>query len=143
MAGTVRAAGPTTFAVHGNHTYDPFDGTGTAMVQVTLTDPGGPLRALGEVQIVDWQSQAEQNIRRNVGYVPGVLTHFWHGKKKDRKYWDRWQILVRNQFNPRRDVKRDAQGLLQLVDHGDLRSIQLRDELRDYFRQRSEDSIDI
>jgi hypothetical protein len=90
-----------------------------------------------------WQNQAERFIRRDVGFLPGTIVHDWHGKKKDRKYHDRWKILVSNQYNPDTDLKRDAQGLYQLVDHGDLRSINLRDDIRDYFRARNEDSIDL
>lgn len=90
-----------------------------------------------------WQDQAERYVRRDVGYVPGTLLHGWHGKKKDRKYHDRWKILVENQYDPYRDLKTDVQGLHQLVDHGDLRSIKFRDDLRRYFRCRHEDSIDL
>lgn len=89
-----------------------------------------------------WQDRCERFIRRDVGYVDGTILHFWHGKKKDRRYHDRWKILVDNQFNPDWDLKRDAQGLWQLTDHGDLRSIHLRDQVRHYFRSRNEDSID-
>ncbi len=90
-----------------------------------------------------WQTRAERNIRRDVGCVPGTILHHWHGKKVDRRYHDRWQILVQHQFDPDWDLKKDSQGILQLVDHGDVRSIGLRDALRRYFRLRNEDSIDI
>ena len=56
---------------------------------------------------------------------------------------DRWKILTENQFNPNTDIKRDWQGLFQLEDHGDMRSIKLRDDIRKYFRARNEDSIDL
>lgn len=90
-----------------------------------------------------WQEQSERYIRRDVGYLPGTILHYWHGKKKDRRYHDRWQILVNNKFDPELDLKRDSQGLYQLVDHGDLRSVNFRDQIRQYFRQRNEDSIDL
>lgn len=90
-----------------------------------------------------WAERAERWIRRDVGFVQGTLTHYWHGKKKDRGYHDRWQILVNHQFDPDQDLKRDGQGLLQLVDRGDVRSIKFRDDIRKYFRSRNEDSIDL
>ena len=90
-----------------------------------------------------WQAQAEMYIRRNVGYVPGMILHHWHGSKRDRRYRSRWQILVKHNFDPVKDLKKDAQGLWQLVDHGDLRSIAMRDDIRNYFRGRNEDSIDV
>jgi hypothetical protein len=93
-------------------------------------------------QFMLWQDRAEKHIRRNIGYVPGLAIHYWHGKKSNRAYIDRNAIMVRHKFNPLTDLKRDWQGLWQLVDHGDLRSIRLRDELSNYFRTRNEDSID-
>jgi hypothetical protein len=90
-----------------------------------------------------WQDQVEKYIRRDVGFVSGTLMHSWHGKKRDRRYHDRWKILVDNHYDPEVDLKRDSQGLYQMVDHGDLRSIKFRDQIRHYFRSRNEDSIDI
>lgn len=85
-----------------------------------------------------WQARA-QLLRRNVGHVPGLILHHWHGKKKDRGYGDRWQILVRHGFDPDLDLVRDAQGIYQLSD----RSPELRDGIRAYFRSRNEDSVDV
>src|SRR6185369_10683950 len=58
-------------------------------------------------KVLNWQHRAEKFIRRNVGYVPGLLLHNWHGREKDRRYWDRWNMLVRNGFDPDLDLKRD------------------------------------
>jgi hypothetical protein len=90
--------------------------------------------------VLDWQQRA-QALHRDLGYVEGLLTHAWHGRKVDRGYWDRWQILVRHQFDPRTDLSRDAQGLWQLV-VTNARQRRLRDALRRYFKQRNEDCLD-
>lgn len=92
--------------------------------------------------VVDWQTQALK-LRGNLGYVPGSVLHHWHGKKANRKYWDRCKILTDTQFDPTTDLKRDTQGLYQLVDHGDQKSKTLRDALRSYFRSRDEDSSEL
>jgi hypothetical protein len=86
-----------------------------------------------------WQERAESHVRRNIGYVPGLLLHHWHGKKKQRKYQERWGILQKHQFDPETDLKRDLQGMYQLTN----KKIGLRDAIRAYFRQRHEDSIDL
>jgi hypothetical protein len=92
--------------------------------------------------VLSWQEQAVYEFRKNIGYVPGLITHNWHGSKKNRKYVERWDVLVKNQFDPVKDLIRDNQGLYRLnMAHGE-RSIRLRDDIRRYFRQRSEDSID-
>ena len=89
-----------------------------------------------------WGDRARE-IRGNVGYVDGLIFHHWHGRKAQRRYADRWQILVDSQFDPARDLKRDWQGVYQLVDDGSARMARLRDDLRTYFRQRNEDSIEV
>jgi hypothetical protein len=94
-------------------------------------------------KLYEWQARAERYVRRDVGYVAGSIMHHWHGRKKDRRYHDRWQILTKNQYNPDIDLKRDYQGVYQLHDTGSPRSIQLRDDVRRYFRVRNEDSIDL
>lgn len=86
-----------------------------------------------------WQERATSYIKGNIGYVDGMLLHYWHGKKQDRGYADRWKILSENQYNPEIDLVRDWQGLWKLTS----RSIQLRDDLRSYFRSRNEDSNDV
>ena len=90
-----------------------------------------------------WQGRAEGHVRRKLGYVKGTIFHYWHGKKIDRKYWDRWRILVDNGFNPDTDIVRDSSGLWKLVDHGTARHRMLRDGIMQYFQGRNEDSVDL
>jgi hypothetical protein len=84
-----------------------------------------------------WQQRAERYVMRNVGVVKGLALHYWHGPKSLRRYHTRDSILVKNNFDPDLDLKRDWQGLYQLTD----RNSRLRDDLRWYFRQRNEDTI--
>lgn len=93
------------------------------------------------VSLLEWEKRAERYIQRDVGYVAGNIIHHWHGKKADRRYHDRWKILIENQFDPNMDLKRDSQGLLTL-DVISPRQMKLRDDIRKYFRARNEDSID-
>lgn len=88
--------------------------------------------------VMEWQRKA-LFFHKNLGYVPGSILHYWHGRKKDRRYHDRWQILVNNQYDPDTDLQYDDQGLLYLRNPA---RVQLRDELRQYFRQRLEDSLE-
>jgi hypothetical protein len=83
----------------------------------------------------DWAARARQYVRFNVGYMDGLILHFWHGKKAKRGYFNRWSVLTDNYFNPLVDLKRDWQGVWQLTDHNH----RLRDDLRAYFRSRDED----
>lgn len=86
-----------------------------------------------------WQDRSDKYIKQKVGYINGLLLHYWHGNKKHRGYKDRGQILVDGKFNPEKDIYRDYQGLWQLRDD----NILLRDGIRKYFQNRNEDSVDI
>jgi hypothetical protein len=92
--------------------------------------------------ILNYQERCEHWIKRDVGYVPITVGHWWHGKYKDRKYGSRGKILVECKYNPFIDVKYDAHGVLQL-ETVSARQIRLRDQCRAYFKERNEDSIDV
>jgi hypothetical protein len=92
--------------------------------------------------LLEWQARADKHIRKNVGVVPGTIRHLWHGRKADRGYSSRWQILVNRQFDPDTDLKKDVSGLWQLVSETP-RQIDLRDDIREYFRSRREDATTV
>jgi hypothetical protein len=85
---------------------------------------------------LNFQKRCETHIKRNIGFIPGTIIHYFHGDKGDRKYKERWQILIDNQYNPLYDIKRDNNFVLQL----ETNNIRLRDDLRRYFRVRNEDN---
>ncbi len=82
-----------------------------------------------------WGERAEV-LKPRVGYVPGLVTHFWHGPKANRQYISRWQIINDNGFDPALDLKKDSQGLYCLTG----RNKRLIADLMAYFRQRNEDA---
>jgi hypothetical protein len=88
--------------------------------------------------VLAWQERVLR-LHKNIGYVKGTIYHYWHGKKKDRKYKDRWQILIKHKFDPQNHIHKDWQGLWTLYPGHE----GLRDQIREYFRARNEDSIDL
>jgi hypothetical protein len=84
-----------------------------------------------------WQTRAARAVRRNIGYVPCHAIHHFHGSKQLRGYGTRWQILRDHDFDPSRDIFRDACGLFQLTPEKPA----FRDAIRRYFDSRVEDSI--
>jgi hypothetical protein len=86
-----------------------------------------------------FQERCEKHIKRNVGYLQGTVLHYFHGSKCCRQYNSRWEILLENQFDPLEDIKKDSNDLWQLESY----KFKLRDDIRKYFRQRNEDSIDL
>lgn len=94
--------------------------------------------------VYQWQENAERYIHRDVGYVKGLVNHYWHGRKADRRYARRPEhFLVELSFDPSKDVKLDTNGLYQLNTWQDERTRQIRDTLRWYANARNEDSIDL
>lgn len=93
-------------------------------------------------KLLDWQSRCERWIKRDVGYVPVTVGHWFHGSKVNRQYGSRGKILIDNHYDPSVDVKYDSQGLLQL-ETWEPRQIILRDKIRAYFKARNEDSTEV
>jgi len=82
-----------------------------------------------------YQERCEKVIKKNIGFLHGTILHHFHGCKTDRKYVDRWEILVSNNYDPLRDVIKNSRGLYEL----NTDKIKLRDDIITYFRQRNED----
>jgi hypothetical protein len=90
-------------------------------------------------ELLEWQTRCQNHIKKNVGFMTGTLVHHFHGKKKDRKYLERWQILFKHGFDPDVDLKCQWNGLYQFTHEG----LRMRNDIRAYFDQRNEDSIDL
>jgi hypothetical protein len=84
-----------------------------------------------------WQDNAYAVTGGNVGFCKGRIEHFFHGKKQNRRYRERWQMFIEHQYNPYKDLIRDQQGLVLL--RGKPR---LRHEVYEYMVARGEDSVD-
>jgi hypothetical protein len=66
--------------------------------------------SIGYKQTVsDFQEKAKT---LRLGYVPGVIRHHFHGSKKNRKYTERWQILVNWNYDPLLHITANNDGLL-------------------------------
>lgn len=51
---------------------------------------------------IEWQARAETYIKRNIGFVDGLLLHYFHRAKKKRRYMHRSEIIRKNRFDPAR-----------------------------------------
>jgi hypothetical protein len=71
-----------------------------------------------------------------LGYVPGVIRHYFHGSKINRKYSERWQILVKHQYDPNKHIVKLKNGLLV---PSELCPQELLDDIYNYFKERNED----
>ena len=70
------------------------------------------------------------------GYVPGVIRHHFHGSKKNRKYRERWEILVNHLYDPSVHITTNEMGVL--IPTPNFSEI-FKEDIYNYFAERNED----
>ena len=115
-------------------------GSGDNIMMLSLINNG--LKALNE-KSSDGYKKTVIEFQKNVsnfrfGYVPGVIRHYFHGSKKNRKYMERWQILVVHNYDPIEHLTKDKIGLL--IPSSSCNK-QLIDDIYNYFKERNEDEF--
>jgi hypothetical protein len=86
-------------------------------------------------EIEAWSERATRVVAGDVGYVPGLLLHLFHGVSRGRAYETRIRTLTADVFDPDRDLTRDESGLFVL----NPKSYKLREYMRFFNRLRRED----
>jgi hypothetical protein len=83
--------------------------------------------------ILNFQQKAK-NLR--LGYVPGVIKHYFHGSKFNRKYHDRYLILIKYKYSPFSFITKDINGVIIPTS---LFPNEFKQEICNYFWERKED----
>jgi hypothetical protein len=103
---------------------------------------GKGLKSLNENSTQDYKDSVieyESKVKSfRLGYVPGVLRHYFHGSKKNRKYTERWQILVEHNFTPLEHLTVDKTGILIPTKKC---PVKMLDDIMKYFEERNEDEF--
>ena len=81
--------------------------------------------------MLEFQDKSK-NLR--LGYVHGVISHYFHGSKKNRQYTERWELLKKNQYSPK-DLTYDN-GILIPTENF---TKEFQDDILNYFKERKED----
>jgi len=63
--------------------------------------------------LLRWQDRIRYALHGRIGYVPNVISHRFHGRKRKRGYLSRWEMFLRHGFDPDRDLKRNSYGVLE------------------------------
>jgi hypothetical protein len=71
-----------------------------------------------------------------LGYIPGVIRHYYHGTKENRQYMNRWQIMMNRQYSPKKHLTYDLTGILITTE---LFSNEFKGDIMKYFQERKED----
>jgi len=83
--------------------------------------------------ILEFQKKAKT---LRLGYVPGVIRHYYHGSKKNRNYTERWTILMKHSFSPIKHITYNNNGILvPTVEFLE----EFKNDIMNYFRERKED----
>jgi hypothetical protein len=85
--------------------------------------------------VIDFQNRVKH---LRLGYVPGVIKHYFHGSKVNRKYTERWLILVKHLYSPKIHFTKDKDGII--IPTKDC-PLEMLDEIYDYFKARNEDEF--
>ena len=83
--------------------------------------------------MLDYQEKAKT---LRLGYVPGVIRHHYHGTKANRKYVERWKILIDHQYSPLQHLTYNEVGILVPTK---LFSKEFKHDIMNYFKERKED----
>jgi hypothetical protein len=84
------------------------------------------------------QSMLEYQVKAKtlrLGYVPGIIRHYYHGSKKNRKYTERWQILMKYQYSPNLHLTYDNGILIPTPNFPQ----EFKEDIMTYFKERKED----
>ena len=74
------------------------------------------------------------------GYVPGLIRHYFHGTKANRQYTERWQILIKHEYDPFTHIMYDDKSGL-IIPNLVFFSEELKEDIMNYFRERQEDHL--
>jgi hypothetical protein len=113
-------------------------GSGDNIMGLSLIGHG--LKAVNSESTDDYKdsiSEYQERVKHlRLGYVPGVIRHYYHGSKKNRKYTERWQILLRHNFSPIIHLENNLEGILIPTKAC---PNELLEEIMNYFKERNED----
>ena len=83
--------------------------------------------------IVDYERKIKH---LRFGYVPGLIRHYFHGSKANRRYTERWQILMKHQYSPKLHLDYNIYGILTPTFNF---SPKFKEDIITYFKERKED----
>lgn len=89
-----------------------------------------------KAKVLDFQERCTGLI---VDYVKGTILHHFHGSMVNRKYVDRWNILLENLYNVKNDIYYNDEGVISLTEKGK----RMQPDMDEYFLERNEDAVTI
>jgi hypothetical protein len=113
-------------------------GSGDSIMALSFINKSGNMNNINYSEdynngMLEFQKKAKT---LRLGYTPGIIRHYFHGSKINRKYTERWQILIRHQYSPIQHLTYDSFGILIPTEQF---SEEFKNDILDYFKERKED----
>jgi hypothetical protein len=89
-------------------------------------------------RLIEFEERCIKN-KLKLDYINGSIIHHWHGRLQDRKYIERWNILVSMNYDPLSDLYITSEKYMQLTNNGK----RLSKPLQCYFNDRNEDNTEL
>ncbi|KAJ3035597.1 hypothetical protein HDV00_003623 [Rhizophlyctis rosea] len=104
-----------------------------------VTVPDG-LHPSYKAMILAWQNRATA-LPITLSYIPGTISHSWHGDLRKRGYMERWDVLRKwnVDVSEEGDLGQRPDGVIVWAKHV---ADGLRDDVKKYFESRDEDSTE-
>jgi hypothetical protein len=113
-------------------------GSGDNIMMLSLLNKG--LKGINEESTENYKDsivEFENKMKTlRFGYIPGVIRHHFHGKKINRKYHERWQILLNHGYEPETYITYDEKGI---IIPSSIFSEEFKEDIMRYFKERNED----
>lgn len=117
-------------------------GSGDNIMSLSLINNG--LKGINEASTDGYKKTIEDFQKKmrtlRLGYVPGVIRHYFHGSKKNRGYDERWKILMENEYTPQNHIIRNKTGLLIPTTQCPK---EMLEQINTYFYKRNEDEFNL
>jgi hypothetical protein len=113
-------------------------GSGDNIMMLSLLNKG--LKGINEESTENYKDsivEFENKMKTlRFGYIPGIIRHHFHGKKINRKYHERWQILLNHGYEPETYITYDEKGI---IIPSSIFSEEFKEDIMRYFKERNED----
>jgi hypothetical protein len=96
--------------------------------------PGGVTQGYRDA-VMAWSWRAAAEINGKLGFVHGTIEHPFHGRKSDRGYLSRWDMFLKNGFDPTTDLKFNTSRVIEFAGN----KPDLERDFDNYLRSREDD----
>jgi len=88
--------------------------------------------------VKNWENKAKDTFLHGIGFIPGTIRVNYSKTNKEKSPYERWDILLSNDFDPRNDIVQEDGGSYKLEGS----KVKLGNDLKDHFTNLNGENID-